>query len=127
MEMARKGKSTEEIIGILGEAEVRFARGKTIGKICRSFAISEQTLETGVTAHSDGGAAARGTPWHEPDEAPRTGERSAANWVPLQAVPWVLPASLKRSSKRFLMAGRDNRERWRRAPTRWFRPRRRNP
>jgi transposase-like protein len=41
--MARKGKSTEEIIGILREAEVRIARGETIGEICRSFAISEQT------------------------------------------------------------------------------------
>jgi putative transposase len=43
MDMARKGKSTEEIIGILREAEVRIARGETIGKICRSLAISEQT------------------------------------------------------------------------------------
>jgi putative transposase len=43
MDRARKGKSTEEIIGILREAEVRIARGETIGKICRSFAISEQT------------------------------------------------------------------------------------
>lgn len=41
--MARKGKSTEEIIGVLREAEVRIARGETIGKICRSLAISEQT------------------------------------------------------------------------------------
>jgi len=41
--MARKGKSTEEIIGILREAEVRIARGETIGKICLIFAISEQT------------------------------------------------------------------------------------
>jgi len=32
--MARKAN---EIIGILGEAEVRIARGETIGKICRSF------------------------------------------------------------------------------------------
>jgi putative transposase len=38
-----RGKSTEEIIGILREAAVRIARGETIGKICRSFAISEQT------------------------------------------------------------------------------------
>ena len=41
--MARKGKSTEEIIGVLREAEVRIGRGETIGKICRSLAISEQT------------------------------------------------------------------------------------
>jgi hypothetical protein len=43
MDMARNGKSAEEIIRILREAEVRIARGETIGKICRSFAISEQT------------------------------------------------------------------------------------
>ena len=41
--MARKGKSTEESIGILREAEVRIARGETVSKICRSFAISRQT------------------------------------------------------------------------------------
>ena len=39
--MARKGKLAEEIIGVLREAEVRIARGETIGKICRSLAISE--------------------------------------------------------------------------------------
>jgi putative transposase len=41
--MARKGKSTEEIIGFLREAEVRIAQGETAGKICRGAAISEQT------------------------------------------------------------------------------------
>ena len=41
--MARKGKSTEEIIGFLREAEVRFGQGETVGKICRSIGISEQT------------------------------------------------------------------------------------
>jgi putative transposase len=43
MDMARKGKSTKETIGILREAEVRIAHGETIGEICRSFAVSEQT------------------------------------------------------------------------------------
>jgi putative transposase len=43
VEMARKGKSTEEIIGFLREAEVRLARGETAGKICRGAGISEQT------------------------------------------------------------------------------------
>ena len=41
--MARKGKSTEEIIAALREAEVRIAQGETVGKICRGFGISEQT------------------------------------------------------------------------------------
>jgi transposase-like protein len=41
--MARKGKSTEEIIQALREAEVRLGQGETVGKICRGFSISEQT------------------------------------------------------------------------------------
>jgi CreA protein len=41
--MARKGKSAEEIIGLLREAEVRLGQGETAGKICRSIGISEQT------------------------------------------------------------------------------------
>jgi transposase-like protein len=41
--MARKGKSTEEIIGFLREAEVRLAQGETAGKICRGAGISQQT------------------------------------------------------------------------------------
>ena len=41
--MARKGKSTEEIIAALREAEVRIVQGETVGKICRGFGISEQT------------------------------------------------------------------------------------
>ena len=43
VEMARKGKSTEEIIGFLREAEVWTAQGETAGKICRGTGISEQT------------------------------------------------------------------------------------
>jgi putative transposase len=43
MDMARKGKSTKEIIAFLREAEVRLARGETAGKICRGAGISEQT------------------------------------------------------------------------------------
>jgi hypothetical protein len=35
MEMAGKGRSTEEIIAFLREAEVRLAQGETAGKICR--------------------------------------------------------------------------------------------
>jgi len=41
--MARKGKSSEEIIAVLREAEVRIAQGETVGTICRSIGISEQT------------------------------------------------------------------------------------
>jgi putative transposase len=41
--MARKGKSTEEIIQALREAEVRLGQGETVEKICRGFGISEQT------------------------------------------------------------------------------------
>ena len=41
--MARKGRSTEEIIAALREAEVRLGQGDTIGKICRALGISEQT------------------------------------------------------------------------------------
>lgn len=41
--MARKGRSTEEIIAALREAEVRMGQGDTIGKICRGLGISEQT------------------------------------------------------------------------------------
>ena len=41
--MARKGTSTEKIIGFLREAEARLAHGETAGKICRGEGISEQT------------------------------------------------------------------------------------
>ena len=35
--MARKRYATEQIIGMLREAEVRLSRGETIGLICRGF------------------------------------------------------------------------------------------
>jgi len=41
--MARKGRSTEEIIAALREAEVRLGQGETVGKICRGLGVSEQT------------------------------------------------------------------------------------
>ena len=41
--MARKGRTTEEIIAALREVEVRIGQGETVGKICRSLGISEQT------------------------------------------------------------------------------------
>jgi hypothetical protein len=43
LDMAGKGKTTEEIIAALREAEVRIGQGETVGKICRGFGISEQT------------------------------------------------------------------------------------
>ena len=41
--MARKRFTTEQIIGLLREAEVRLGQGQAIGTICRSLNISEQS------------------------------------------------------------------------------------
>ena len=41
--MARKGRSNEEVIAALREAEVRIGQCETVGKICRSLGVSEQT------------------------------------------------------------------------------------
>ena len=41
--MARKRYTTEQIIGLLREAEVRLSQGQTIGTVCRSFGVSEQS------------------------------------------------------------------------------------
>lgn len=41
--MVRKGKSTEEIIAFLREAEVRLAQGETAGKISEVRGSREQT------------------------------------------------------------------------------------
>jgi transposase-like protein len=41
--MARKRYTTEQIISLFREAEVRLGRGETIGGICRSLSISEQS------------------------------------------------------------------------------------
>ena len=41
--MARKRFTTESIIGMLREAEVRLSQGQTIGVICKHFGISEQS------------------------------------------------------------------------------------
>ena len=40
--MARRKFTTEQIIGILREIEVRIAQGETAGAVCRSMSISEQ-------------------------------------------------------------------------------------
>ncbi len=41
--MARKRFTTEQIIGLLREAEVRLGQGQTIGTICRAVGITEQS------------------------------------------------------------------------------------
>jgi len=41
--MARKRFTTEEIIGLLREAEVRLGQGQTIGAVCRGLGVSEQS------------------------------------------------------------------------------------
>ncbi len=41
--MARKRFTTEQIIGMLREAEVRLAQGQTIGLICKNLSISAQS------------------------------------------------------------------------------------
>ena len=41
--MARKRYTTEQIIGLLREAEVRLGQGQTIGTVCRSVGVSEQS------------------------------------------------------------------------------------
>ena len=42
--MGRKRYSPEQIIGMLREAEVAMAQGQTIGQVCRSLGIVEQTF-----------------------------------------------------------------------------------
>lgn len=41
--MARKRYTTEQIIGLLREAEVRLGQGQTVGTICRGLSVTEQT------------------------------------------------------------------------------------
>lgn len=56
--MARKGKTTEEIIGFLREAEVRISQGAPVGKIYRSIGVSEQSYYLGLQV--DNGRAVTG-------------------------------------------------------------------
>jgi putative transposase len=42
--MGRKRYNPEQIIGMLREAEVAMAQGQTVGQVCRSLGIVEQTL-----------------------------------------------------------------------------------
>jgi putative transposase len=41
--MARKRYSVEQIINHLREADVRLSQGETVGAICRSIGVSEQS------------------------------------------------------------------------------------
>ena len=41
--MARKRYTTERIIAMLREAEVKLSQGETVGVICRGLGISEQS------------------------------------------------------------------------------------
>jgi transposase-like protein len=41
--MPRKSYSIEQIVSKLREAEVLLSQGQTVGEVCRSFNISEQT------------------------------------------------------------------------------------
>jgi putative transposase len=41
--MARKRFTTEQIIGLLREAEVRLSQGQSIGTVCRGIGVSQQS------------------------------------------------------------------------------------
>ena len=41
--MSRKRYTSEQIIAILREAEVKLSRGKTVGQMCREAGIAEYT------------------------------------------------------------------------------------
>ena len=41
--MAKKKHTVEQIIGKLREAEVALAQGQTVGEVCRSLGVTEQT------------------------------------------------------------------------------------
>jgi len=41
--MSRKRYTAEQIIGMLREAEVALSQGQSVGQICRSLGISEQS------------------------------------------------------------------------------------
>ena len=42
--MSRKRYSPEQIIGMLRQAEVAMSQGQTVGQVCRSLGIVEQTF-----------------------------------------------------------------------------------
>jgi DNA-binding NarL/FixJ family response regulator len=42
--MPRKRHTAEQIIGLLRQAEVELAQGRTVGEICRRLEVSEATF-----------------------------------------------------------------------------------
>ena len=44
--MAKKKHTVEQIIGKLREAEVALAQGQTVGEVCRSLGVTEQSFGT---------------------------------------------------------------------------------
>ena len=42
--MARKRHTAEQIIGLLRQAEVALAQGRTVGEICRELGVSEASF-----------------------------------------------------------------------------------
>ena len=59
--MPRKSNTSEQIISKLREAEVLLSQGQTVGDVCRSMNISEQTYyrwrkEYGGDTHGSGAA-----------------------------------------------------------------------
>jgi putative transposase len=42
--MSRKCYTPEQIIGKVREAEVALSRGQTVGRVCRTWGIAEQTF-----------------------------------------------------------------------------------
>jgi len=43
LRMPKKRYSPEEIIAMLREAEVRLSQGETVGQVCRTLSVSEQS------------------------------------------------------------------------------------
>ena len=43
--MSRKRYTTEQIIGMLREAEVLLSQGKTAGEVCRHLGVSEEAWQ----------------------------------------------------------------------------------
>ena len=42
--MPKKGHTAEQIIGLLRQAEVELAQGRTVGEICRGIGVSEASF-----------------------------------------------------------------------------------
>jgi hypothetical protein len=43
--MPKKRFTPEQIIGLLCQAEVELPQGRTVGEVCRTIGVSEQTYE----------------------------------------------------------------------------------